>query len=231
MATQGYDVELITFDNGCEEKIENVRNRATILKNLFINSKFGKVHNLGVFSSIPEFRDMRYQSLNIPFSVILKKYGDLNQNQLNCLSCRSGMYIVGVAVARELGIKHIADGARKTQMFALEQKELLDKYSLILSKYDIDLLTPVFDYESDWHVEKQLMRYSIHFFDNTNSYECKCWLGAPMNHILSDDVIKGCGKIFDDLLAPKMILDINEYPASVVREYLEKPTYSKIKFK
>jgi predicted subunit of tRNA(5-methylaminomethyl-2-thiouridylate) methyltransferase len=29
---QGYDVQLITFDNGCEEGIENIRNRATSLK-------------------------------------------------------------------------------------------------------------------------------------------------------------------------------------------------------
>ena len=125
LASRGYDVHLITFDNGCEEGVENVRNRATILERLFAKSTGGKVRNLGVFQSVSEFMALRHESANMPFSKIVSCYGDFNQNQLNCLNCRSAMYVVGLVVAKELGISHIAEGARKTQLFALEQEELL----------------------------------------------------------------------------------------------------------
>ncbi len=156
-------MHLITFDNGCEEGIENVRNRATILERLFANSTVGKVRNLGVFQSVSEFMALRHESANMPFSKIVSCYGDFNQNQLNCLNCRSAMYVVGVVVATELGISHIAEGARKTQLFALEQEKLLEGYRSLLNQYDIDLLLPVYDYESDYEVENELNQYSTHF--------------------------------------------------------------------
>ena len=116
-----------------------------LIENLFKNTSFGKINNLGVFPSAPEFMALRYHSNNMPFSSIINKYGDLNQNQINCLNCRSSMYVVGAVVAKEMGINNIADGARKTQMFALEQEELLNGYKTFLSKYGITLLLPVFE--------------------------------------------------------------------------------------
>lgn len=235
LVTQGYDVELITFDNGCEEGIENIRNRATILEKLTQNSKKGKVHNLGVFQSVSEFMSMRHQTVNIPFNEIVEKYGNLNQNQLNCLSCRSAMYIVGVAVAKELGIKHIAEGARKTQMFALEQKELLDGYRRVLERYDMNLLLPVFEYDNDYEVENELLRISSHFYDivydGTIHYEVKCWLGNPMDRPLTQEEIDGYSQLFERELEPRMIEDIDNYSSYPIREQLHNPVYTKIKFK
>ena len=45
---------------------------------------------------------LRYHSSNMPLSSIINKYGDLNQNQINCLNCRSSMYVVGAVVAKEM---------------------------------------------------------------------------------------------------------------------------------
>lgn len=235
LASQGYDVQLITFDNGCEEGIENIRNRATILEKIFSNSNIGKVHNLGVFQSASEFMNMRYQSANIPFSEMIRKYGDLNLNQINCLNCRSGMYVVGTVVAKKLGIHYIAEGARKTQMFALEQKEILKKLGSLVKKYDIELLLPVFDYDSDYDVENELWIYSSHFYDKvyegTIHYEAKCFLGIPMNRPLTLKEIGGYVKYFEDLLEPTIVEDIDKYPLFPIEEQLKNPTYSKIKFK
>lgn len=232
---QGYNVELITFDNGCEERIENVRNRATILEKLTQNSKRGKVHNLGVFQSVSEFMTMRHQTVNILFNEIVEKYGNLNQNQLNCLSCRNAMYIVGVAVAKELGIKHIAEGARKTQMLALEQKELLDGYRRVLERYDMDLMLPVLECESDYEVENELWEISNHFYDrvheDTIHYEAKCWLENPMNRTLTQEEIDGYSKLFKSELELRMLEDIDNYPSYPIKEQLKNPVYTKVKFK
>lgn len=235
LVMQGYDVELITFDNGCEEGIENIRNRATVLEKLTQNSKKGKVHNLGVFQSVSEFMSMRQKTVNIPFNEIVKKYGNLNQNQLTCLSCRSAMYVVGIAVSKELGIKYIAEGARKTQMFAIEQKELLDGYRSVLERYDMDLMLPVFECESDYEVENELLRISYHFYDRvhdgTTHYEAKCWLGNPMDRTLTQEEIEGYSQLFECELEPRMVEDIDSYPSYPIREKLNNPVYTKIKFK
>jgi len=42
LASAGYYVYLITFDNGCEEGLENIRNRATTLEKIFENTTLGK---------------------------------------------------------------------------------------------------------------------------------------------------------------------------------------------
>ena len=235
LASRGYDVHLITFDNGCEEGIENVRNRATILERLFENSTVGKVRNLGVFQSVSEFMALRHENANMPFSKIVSCYGDFNQNQLNCLNCRSAMYVVGVVVATELGISHIAEGARKTQLFALEQEELLEGYRSLLNQYDIDLLLPVYDYESDYEVENELNQYSTHFYDSlydeTTSYEAKCWLGTPMDGPLTKEEISGYSKFYQEVLRPVMRKRIEMYPTYPIQEQLDHPVYTKIKFR
>ena len=235
LANRGYDVQLITFDNGCEEGIENVRNRATILEKLSEKSNIGRIHNLGVFQSASEFMAMRYTSANMPFSKMISKYGDLNQNQLNCLNCRSAMYVVGIVVAKELGINHIAEGARKTQLFALEQKELLEGYQSLLDNYGMSLLLPVYDYESDSDVKDELCRQSLHFYDSvyegTTGYEAKCWLGNPMNRTLTKEEINGYTKFFDDILKPQIKGRVDTYPAYPIQEQIKHPVYEKIKFK
>lgn len=234
LASDGYDVYLATFDNGSEIGLENVRNRATILERKFANSPSGRVHNLGVFQSASEFMRIRSESLNIPFSQMLKQYGDLNQNQLYCLNCRSAMYVIGVVIAKELGIKYIAEGARKTQMFALEQKALLERYESVLSKNDIDLILPVFDYESDYDVKLELFLFSTHFndivHDGTTHYESICFLGNPMDKPLTEEEVDGYAKYFDDILEKRMSEDIDKYPRFPIREKIKSPTYGKIEF-
>lgn len=235
LASAGYDVYLITFDNGCEEGLENIKNRATILEKLFNYTSFGKIHNLGVFPSAPEFMALRYHSNNMPLSSIINKYGDLNQNQINCLNCRSSMYVVGAVVAKEMGINNIADGARKTQMFALEQEELLNGYKTFLNKYGITLLLPVFEYATDNDVKQELWDYSNDFYNlvhnGTIHYEAKCWLGVPMDKELSKEEILGYSKFFEDVLEPNMERDVDKYPTYPIKELLKKPVYTKIRYR
>lgn len=231
LANQGYDVELITFDNGSEEGIEYIRNRATVLENLTKNSEFGKIHNLGVFQSIGSYRIIRGKTLNMSFKEMAEKYGNLNQNQLNCLYCRSAMYIEGIIVAKALGIKHIAEGARKTQMFAIEQQKLLEGYNRVLNNYDMDLMLPVFDEKTDYEVETELYRTSYNFFERV--YEAKCWLGFPMNRPLTEEEIDGYSKFFECEVEPLMIESINGLISNLnpTKYWLEYPVYGKIRFK
>ena len=145
------------------------------------------------------------------------------------------MYVVGAVVAKEMGINNIADGARKTQMFALEQEELLNGYKNFLSKYGITLLLPVFEIATDNDVKQELWDYSNDFYNlvhnGTIHYEAKCWLGVPMDKELSKEEILGYSKFFEDVLEPNMERDVDKYPIYPIKELLKKPVYTKIRYR
>lgn len=232
LALNGYDVELISFDNGCGDCYENIRNRAIALERFFNHQEAGKIHNLGLFQSLANFRYIRSQSINMNCSEILNKYGDLNQNQINCLCCRCAMYVNAIKVAKKLGIKYIAEGARKTQLFALEQEEVLAGLAELLNKNGIELLLPVIDYPSDYEVANELMRISLNLlYKGTSKFESKCFLGCEMDKPLTNDEIDGYVKYFNDVIDPAMTELINSPITDYTVSQLNKRKYTKYRFK
>jgi len=190
LVNQGYKVYLIHFDNGSCIGTENIQIGAQRLKYKYKD----KVEFLGIASTAAEF--VYYRELtnieNLNAEELYNKYGKISMSQYRCLLCRMAMYTYSVALARKMNIKYIAEGARKSQLFAIEQKELLDEFRKFCNKYDIELLTPVFELTDDYQKENELLLYD--FLPIAN--EGKCLLGYPMDRKLSQEEINDIKELY-----------------------------------
>lgn len=187
---QGYKVYLIHFDNGSCIGTENIQTGAERLQKMYND----KVEFLGIASTAGRF--VYYRELtnieNLNAEELNNKYGKISMSQYRCLLCRMAMYTYVVALARKMNIKYIAEGARKSQLFAIEQKELLNEFKKLCNQYDIELLTPVFDLTDDYERENELLLYG--FLPTAN--EGKCLLGYPMNRELTQEEINDIKKLY-----------------------------------
>jgi len=190
LVNQGYKVYLIHFDNGSCIGTENIQIGAQRLKYKYKD----KVEFLGIASTAAEF--VYYRELtnieNLNAEELYNKYGKISMSQYRCLLCRMAMYTYSVALARKMNIKYIAEGARKSQLFEIEQKELLDEFRKFCNKYDIELLTPVFELTDDYQKENELLLYD--FLPIAN--EGKCLLGYPMDRKLSQEEINDIKELY-----------------------------------
>lgn len=82
----GYNVDMISYDNGAMYNIDNIENEA---------------------------------------NRIIKSYPNIYPYQLNCLCCHTAMHLYSLAYCIAFGIKHMADGARKSQGFIVEMPEMI----------------------------------------------------------------------------------------------------------
>ena len=125
MLEKGYNVKLVTYENGCGLKSENAIETAKR-----IQEKYGddKVEILGVFKTEAIWREFLNLFYNKKMSEILKEYGETTISQFNCLSCRLSMYVMSIILSNKMNIKLIVDGARKIQLFAIEQDALLERF-------------------------------------------------------------------------------------------------------
>jgi len=187
---QGYKVYLIHFDNGSCIGTENIQKGAQRLKQMYKD----KVEFLGIASTAGKF--VYYRELtdieNLNAEELNNKYGKISMSQYRCLLCRMAMYTYTVALAKKMNIKYIAEGARKSQLFAIEQEELLDEFRLFCNKYDIELLTPVFDVVDGYEKENEIFMWDV----NLCACEAKCLLGYPMNRKLTMEEIDDIRELY-----------------------------------
>lgn len=118
----GYKVYLVTFENGCELKAENRNHTLERLR----KKHDKKIENIGIRNISGIFREFLYPFYNYTSSYINKKFGDISISQFNCLSCRLSMYVASIMICKEYNINYVVDGARKSQLFAIEQSEMLN---------------------------------------------------------------------------------------------------------
>ena len=122
---QGYKVILVHFDNGQTIGINNVKiGYKRLLK------KYGseKVSYIGTKNISCFFRNFIIKTYNMYLEEINKKYGNITISELNCLSCRLSMYVAAIIICIQNNIKYVADGARNSQLFAIEQDEMLNLF-------------------------------------------------------------------------------------------------------
>ena len=177
----GFKVYLIHFDNGSSIGTENVQIGANRLIERFRDD----VEFLGVASSASKF--IYYREMadieNLNAEELYNKYGKISISQYRCLLCRMAMYTYCVALAKKMNIKYIAEGARKSQLFAIEQEKLLNEFRSFCNKYDIELLTPVIDVVDDYEKENEIYMWDV----NLSACESKCLLGFAMNRKLTNE--------------------------------------------
>lgn len=193
---QGYHVNLIHYDNCSMTGTYNIKQGIARLE-----EKFGKdkITYLGVASIISEIRSLKKLE-NMPFSEIIKEYGDITLSQYQCLICRSAMYCYSAIITENSDIKYIAEGARKSQLFAIEQPSMIKRYKNFLNRYGLELLTPVYDLTDDLYQENVLYQVGIW----NCSCESKCMLGYPLKKELSENTIIGIENIYDKIIEPEM---------------------------
>lgn len=194
---------LVSYDNGCGLSSENIKHGTERLINRYGKEK---VKFLGIYNTSGIWREFFLPFLNLKPSEILKQYGEITFSQFNCLTCRTSMYLYSIAICNNLGINKISDGARYDQGFVIELNPMLDRFNKLLSNYNIELLLPVINMNSDWKRKNELI---IHGFV-PKTLEPQCLLGVPLpnNEQLSSDIINGTLSFFDKEIiekCPKLI--------------------------
>lgn len=118
------------------------------------------------------------------------------------------MYIESIIISKQQGISFVADGARKSQLFAIEQEPMLDLFISLFKKYDINLLLPVKDLIDDFQEKNEFL---IRGFIPKVS-ESKCLIGMPLNdNYVDEEILSAVINIYIKSLFPKIDSIIERY--------------------
>ena len=202
---QGFCIYLVTYENGY-----GLNSKAAVSMAKRLRKKYGedRVKVLGVKNISPIIREFFRMYYNLLPSEIIDEFGEVTISQFNCLSCRLSMYIVTIILCKQLTIKYVSDGARKSQLFAIEQDEFLNRFVELFKEYGIDILFPVKDIDDDFDLKNQILIRG--FVPKT--YEPQCLLGMPIKgKELDEKVLTGSLNIYDKLLKDKAYELIDKY--------------------
>lgn len=213
LVSDGYKVMLVHFDNGCNISIGLEVERAR-----YFEEKYGtdNVEYLGKITTVAEFRNNEIEVANIPFSQLQGDYGDCTISQIRCLNCRSAMYYEAIKYCLNNNISYIAEGARKSQLFSIEQSVLIEEYRQLLCQFGIELLLPVYELDNDWYKENELLLYGI----LPVASEDKCVLGMPLLEPVSEEQTIAIKNIFKRNIEPR-------YVKTLKKEFISKQTIYK----
>lgn len=194
---QGYYVSMISFDNGSEVGLENIRDTANRLI-----SRYGSkcCRYLGSYYMGDIKQSLQYYFDNTSYKNIYNEVGNIDFNQIQCITCRSAMYMAGIILCKIYNINVIAEGARKCQLFAIEQPIMIDEYKSLLDRYGIELLLPVYELESDWN--RRLELQDCGFLPKT--LEAVCTIGLPMKEELTDEELDIHNKAYQKKILPSI---------------------------
>ena len=170
----GYNVHFIHFDNG------HMRDQDKPY--LTFQKTFNKEQDY--------YFDYELSSVDIKqlFEEYYGEWSDLIDNQdllseIRCLSCRMAMYTKLLQIAKEKGYKYVAEGARISQKFMLEQIPIITRLKDLASSQGIKLLLPVLYVDDDQEEIDELLANN----HSSKTWESKCLIGKPPKDKTSDD--------------------------------------------
>ena len=200
---QGFETILVHYDNALELGSKNVKNGYHRLV-----KKYGenKVKYLGVKKIDAIFRTFIKDFYNLKVDEILKEYGKISFSQFNCLACRLSMYVTTIILCKQLNISYVADGARNSQLFAIEQDDMLNLFKELFKEYNIDLLLPVKNLENDFDEKNELLVRGI----IPKVSEAKCLIGMPL-YVNDSEILNASINIYKKFLYPKIYDLIEKY--------------------
>lgn len=197
----GYQAILVHCDNGCMSGTAKISKIASRIIERYGEDKV-KFWGIGMTGGYLHTL-LNVQGFYKTYSELSKDYPNFTLQQGHCLACRTSMYIFSILLCKQLKIKKVAEGARKSQLFAIEQPEMLEEYRKLLSHFAIELLLPVLDLESDKEREEMLLIRQI----MAKVEESQCWLGIPMRNPLTFLEIQDVTNFFNqELLGPTLHL-------------------------
>ncbi len=134
-----------------------------------------------------------------------QKYGDIVEggtihSEIRCLSCRLAMYTKAFEIAQEGNYKVIAEGARISQKFMLEQQPMIDRLQNLGKELGIKILFPVLYLESDLEEQNELLKSGF----SSKGWESKCLLGrTAMEKTPEDEQV--ILDYYDTVVKPKVL--------------------------
>lgn len=194
---QGYYLKMITYDNGCTIQSSSAGKCAERIIKAYGSEK---AEFLGVHYIASLFREFFNPYFNMTTSELLSEFGDITISQLNCLLCRTSMYIYSLQVCKEQKITAIAEGARKSQGFVVELDGMTERYKYLLEQYGVELLLPVYDLDSDWDRKNELLWRKY----KPKTDEAQCLLGVPIDRPISQNIIDGIHAFYDKAILPRI---------------------------
>lgn len=104
-------------------------------------------------------------------------------SEIRCLSCRMAMYTKAIQIAKERGYKYIAEGARISQKFMLEQLPIITRLKELAASHEITLLFPVLYVDDDQQEIEELLSNGY----SSKTWESKCLIGKPAKEKTPED--------------------------------------------
>lgn len=170
----GYNVHFIHFDNG------HMRDQDKPY--LTFQKTFNKDQDY--------YFDYELSSVDVKqlFEEYYGEWSNLIDNQellseIRCLSCRMAMYTKLLQIAKEKGYKYVAEGARISQKFMLEQIPIITRLKDLASSQGIKLLLPVLYVDDDQEEIDELLANN----HSSKTWESKCLIGKPPKDKTSED--------------------------------------------
>lgn len=191
----GYQVYLVTYNNGHMAQTENVKALSDRLEKVFGNDR---IKQAGIYLIAQNIRPLLEKALNSEPSELCKDYPHLLLGQLNCLVCHTVMYFHSIAYCKAREIDTIAEGAREEQKFFVELPEMKKRYERLCEKYGLMLRMPVYDLKSDARRKEMLGEWNF----NPKSYEPQCWVGCPMLKELTSEQRSCLANYYDYEIEP-----------------------------
>ena len=163
----GYNIHFIHFDNG---HMRDQDKPYLTFQEIFNQEKeYYFDYELSSVDIQPLFEEyFSYWSKNIDTDPTLI-------SEIRCLSCRMAMYTKVIQIAKEKGYKYIAEGARISQKFMLEQLPIINRLKDLTATYGIKLLLPVLYVDDDQKEIEELLANGY----SSKTWESKCLIGKP----------------------------------------------------
>lgn len=194
----GYYVDFIHFNNGfmrdSDKPYLTFKKTFALLKGYRFPYELSDIDIKGYFFDY--FGPWRQKHGNI-------LEGGTIHSEIRCLSCRLAMYTKAFQIAKEGNYKVMAEGARISQKFMLEQPPIIERLQALGQDLGIKLLFPVLDLESDIDEQQELLLAGF----SAKGWESKCMLGrTPMEKSPEDE--KVIIDYFDKEIKPKVLKNI-----------------------
>lgn len=195
LVEKGFEVLLVTFDNGALRGLDTVEYSYKRLKTLFGD----RVTFLGVESIVGTWRQFL-----IPYMLKRDIFDGRRYNFLPieyfCITCRISMYIHAIAEGLLQGVSYLAEGARLSQGYPEQDKEVLERIRKFVEGYGLKLLLPVFNVSSKEMVKEELALRGI----IPKTREPYCILSMPLYRYQFSQVgLREILELMDSFIIPR----------------------------
>lgn len=197
LVENGYNVNMITYDNGHISHAEYAEAVAGRIIEMFgeEQAKF-----VGIQAIVQNIRPLMKKALYLEPVQLAEKYPHLLHYQVSCLACHTAMYLHSIAYCLANEIKVISEGAREQQGFFVELPEMSERYEKLCKQYEIELVLPVYNLQSDDERIMELSEWEFH----PKSMEPKCWLGCPLCEPLKPEQRNDLAAYYDKEMLPQL---------------------------